>query len=80
MVWLGHELPGKEGLCSLAVMAPNVVGAMCLSKFRTIAGLCVMRKILGTRWLKSLPSLRHKSVQAAFVPKTHADAGLFLLL
>ena len=26
------------------------------------------------------PPLRHESVQTAFVPKTHADAGLFLLL
>ena len=31
-------------------------------------------------WLESLPPLRHESVQTAFVPKTHADAGLFLLL
>ena len=77
---LGHELPGKEGLCSLTVMAPNVVGATCVSKFRTIAGLCAMRIMLGHVWLKSLPPLRCESVQSAFVPKTHADAGLFLLL
>ena len=34
----------------------------------------------GYIWLNSLPSLRYESVQTAFVPKTHADAGLFLLL
>ena len=38
-----------------------------------------MRKILGCVWLKSVPPLRYKSVQSAFVPKTHADAGVFLL-
>ena len=31
-------------------------------------------------WLKSLPPLRFESVQTAFVPKTHSDTGLFLLL
>ena len=39
-----------------------------------------MRKVLGFVWLKSLPPLRYESVQTAFVPRTHADAGLFLLL
>ena len=39
-----------------------------------------MRKVLGYVWLKSLPPLRYESVQTAFVPGTHADAGLFLLL
>ena len=67
-------------LCSLTVMAPTVVGATCLTKFRPIAGLCAMRKVLGYVWLKSLPPLRYESVQTAFVPKTHAEVGLFLLL
>ena len=61
-------------------MAPKVVGTTCLIKFRPIAGLCAMRKILGYVWLNSLPPLRYESVQTAFVPKTHVDAGLFLLL
>ena len=39
-----------------------------------------MRKVFGYVWLKSLPPLSYESVQTAFVPKTHADAGLFLLL
>ena len=39
-----------------------------------------MRKVLGYAWLKSLPPLKYESVQTAFVAKTHADAGLFLLL
>ena len=43
-------------------------------------GLCAMRKVLGYVWLKSLPPLKYESVQTAFAPKTHADAGLFLLL
>ena len=70
----------EDWLCSLTVMAPKVVGATCLTKFRPIAGLCAMRKVLGYVWLKSLPPLSYESVQTAFVPKTHADAGLFLLL
>ena len=70
----------EDWLCSLTVMAPKVVGATCLTKFRPIAGLCAMRKVLGDVWLMSLPPLRYDSVQTAFVPKTHADAGLFLLL
>ena len=47
---------------------------------RPIAGLCAMRRVLGYVWLKSLPPLKYESVQTAFVPKTHADAGRFLLL
>ena len=70
----------EDWLCSLTVMAPKVVGATCLTKFRPIVGLCAMRKVLGCVWLKSLPPLKYESVQTAFVPKTHADAGLFLLL
>ena len=70
----------EDWLCSLTVMAPKVVGATCLTKFRPRAGLCAMRKVLGYVWLKSLPPLRYESVQTAFVPKTHADTGLFLLL
>ena len=70
----------EDWLCSLTAMAPKVLGATCLTKFRPIAGQCAMRTILGYVWLKSLPPLRYESVQTAFVPKTHADAGLFLLL
>ena len=78
MCW-GRPFP-EDWLCSLTVMAPRVVGATCLTKFRPIAGLCAMRKVLGYVWLMSLPPLQYESVQSAFVPKTHADAGLFLLL
>ena len=75
------EIVVVEGwLCCMTIMAPKVVGARCLSKFRPIAGLCAMRKVLGYVWLKSHPPLKYESVQTAFVPKTHADAGLFLLL
>ena len=70
----------EDWLCSLTVMAPKVVGATCLTKFRPIAGLFAMRKVLSYVWLKSLPPLKYERVQTAFVPKTHADAGLFLLL
>ena len=78
MCW-GMTFP-EDWLCSMTVMAPKVVGATCLTKFRPITGLCAMRKVLGYVWLKSLTPLKYESVQTAFVPKTHADAGLFLLL
>ena len=39
----------EDWLCSLTVMAPKVVDATCLTKFRPIAGLCAMRKSLGLR-------------------------------
>ena len=76
---LEHGFPGR-----LAVFVDGdgseSGGATCLTKFRPIAGLCAMRKVLGYVWLKSLPPLSYESVQTSFVPKTHADAGLFLLL
>ena len=37
----------EDWLCSLTLMAPKVVGATCLTKFRPITGLCAMRKSLG---------------------------------
>ena len=43
-------------MCPLTVMAPQVVGAMSLSKFRPIAGLCAVRKILGSVFLQVAPS------------------------
>ena len=70
----------EDWLCFMTVMAPKVVGATCFTKFRPIAGLCAMRKVLGYGRLKSLLPLRYESVQTAFVPKTHADVCLFLLL
>ena len=39
-----------------------------------------MRKILGYVWLKALPSPLCETIQTTFVPKTHADAGMFLLV
>ena len=50
----------EDWLCSLTVMAPKVVGATCLTKFRPIAGLCAMRKVLGYVWRKSFPPLRYE--------------------
>ena len=55
---LGYDFPGRLLCLSLTVMAPKVVGATCLTKFRFIAGLCAMRKVLGYVWLKSLPAAR----------------------
>ena len=54
--WAVVDVWGHEWMCSLTVMAPKVVGATCLSKFRPIASLCPMLKILGYVWLESLPS------------------------
>ena len=41
---LGYDFPGR--LCSMTLMAPKVVGATCLTKFRPIARLCAMRTVL----------------------------------
>ena len=46
----------EDRLCSLTVMAPKVVGATCLTKFRPIAGLCAMRKVLGYGMAQVTPS------------------------
>ena len=62
---LGMTFP-EDWLCSMTVMAPKVVGATCLTKFRPIAGLCAMRKVLGYVVLKSLLPLEYESVQTAF--------------
>ena len=35
----------EDWLRTFTVMAPKVVGATCLTKFRPIAGLCAMRKM-----------------------------------
>ena len=76
---LGYDFPGR-----LAVLydgnGSESGGCNVLDQVQANAGLCAMRKVLGYVWLKSLPPLRYESVQTAFVPKTHADAGLFLLL
>ena len=66
MCWDMDFLP-EHWMCSLTVMTPKVVGATILANFRPIAGLCTMRKVLGHRWLNSLPPLRYESVQTAFV-------------
>ena len=68
----------EEWMCSLTVMAPKVVGAACPSKSRPTAGLCATRKTRAmygsSRSLHSGTRVRRRP------PKTHADAGLFLLL
>ena len=46
-----------DWLCSLTVVAPKVVGATCLTKFRPIAGLCAMRKVLGSSMAQITPSI-----------------------
>ena len=71
---------GEAGEIVVDDVLGYVLPGTCLTKFRPIAGLCAMRKVLGNVLLMSLPPLRYESVQSAFVPKTHADAGLFLLL
>ena len=47
----------EDWLCSLTVMAPRVLGATCLTKFRPIAGLCAMRKKPGLRVAHVTPSV-----------------------
>ena len=47
----------EESLGSLTVIAPTVVIVMFVSKFRPIAGLCAIRKILGLRVPQITPSI-----------------------
>ena len=70
----------RKWLCSLTVTAPKVVGATCLTEFRPIAGLCGMRKVWATYGPRPSLHCGAKVCRRRFVPKTHADAGLFLLL
>ena len=72
------ELP-REWCRSHTSLAPKVIGATSLAKFRPIAGLCAMRKLLGYIWLWSLPLLTFSSVQTAFVPGSHADTGVLMI-
>ena len=52
---------------SSATLAPKVVGASELSKFRPIACLTTMRKMLGYMWLLALPTMTFLTAQTAFV-------------
>ena len=52
----------EDGLCSLTVMAPKVVGATCLTKFRPLAGLCAMRKKTWATYGSNHSPLRYESV------------------
>jgi hypothetical protein len=72
------EFP-MEWCRSLTSLAPKIIGATSLAKFRPIAGLCAMRKLLGYIWMCSLPLLDFVSVQTAFVPGSHADTGVFMI-
>ena len=73
---LEHEIPGR-----LAVFGEGSESGGCnvLDQVQAYCWIVCYAKSLGLR-LKSLPPLRYESVQTAFVPKTRADAGVFLLL
>ena len=72
----------EDWLCSLTVMAPKVVGATCLTKFRpSSCTVCDAESLWAMCGSSHSTPLKYESVQTAFVPKTHAQiAGLFLLL
>ena len=65
---------------SAAALSAKVVGATDLSKFRPIACLCTLRKILGYMFLGALPQLEFRTKQTAFVKGSHANMGPHLLL
>ena len=64
---------------STAVMAPKVVGATDLSKFRPLACLATMRKLLGYMWLLALPVLTFVTAQTAFIVGSHACMGVHVI-
>ena len=73
--WRTLEFP-TEWTRSMTTLAPKVIGATTLAKFRPTAGLCAMRKLLGYIWMLSLPALTLVSAQTAFIPGSHADTGV----
>ena len=76
---LGHEFSG--GMAVLFDCYGSESGG-CNVFDRVQADRWIVRdaKNPGLLWLNSLPPLRYEGVQTALVPKTHADAGLLLLL
>ena len=75
---LGHELPGGVDVLFDGNGTESCVGATSWASSGRL--LDCARTVLGYIWPNTFPPLRYESVQTAFVPKTHADAGLFLLL
>jgi hypothetical protein len=72
------ELP-DSWFISRAILLPKVVGAAELGKFRPIACLTTIRKLLGYTWLDMLPPLHFETFQTGFVPGSEATAGVFAL-
>ena len=60
---------------STAALAPKVVGASDLSKFRPIACLTTMRKLLGYTWLMAFPAMTFMMARTAFIAGSHAYMG-----
>ena len=73
------EIP-ESWTVAFAVLLPKVVGASNLSKFRAIACLSTVRKLLGYIWMSMLPPLRFESFQTGFVKGSQAADGIFSLL
>ena len=69
----------EDWMESTAVMAPKVVGATDLSKFRPIACLVTMRKLIGYMWLLALPVLTFATAQTAFIAGSHACMGVHVI-
>ena len=62
-----------------ATLAPKVAGASDLGKFRPIACLTTMRKLLGYMWLAALPPMTFATAQTAFIAGSHACMGVHAL-
>ena len=73
-------LAGPSTWCQTsATLLPKAVGAASLAKYRPVASLPAIRKLLGYIWLMWLPPLTFFSLQTGFVPKSHPATGVFLL-
>ena len=64
---------------SSAILVPKVAGASELGKFRPIACLTTLRKLLGYMWLSALPALTFKTAQTAFIGGSHACMGVHVI-
>ena len=69
----------EEWTVASASLAPKVLAAACLSKFRAISCLTTARKLLGYLWMQTLPDLHFRSFQTGFIPGGHAAFGVFAL-
>ena len=69
----------SEWCQAFAILLPKVIGADSLTKFRPIACLPTMRKMMGYVFIRMLPPLRFDSLQTGFVPRAQGADGVYII-